>query len=363
MRYLQFIGLFNLLAWSIPVLAAVPFASDIVIAGREKKAQGRFSLDVPAPGEVIIAWMDQNSTVHYSQIDFGKSGAQPGLVIADEVVCASAHQILGLRQDNAGVVRLGLNNGKFQVEWTRGENGKWSAFNTEVQAAQYYAALGGYDVNRRTGLGAFLTLDSEQRSVLIYKDEFDQWRRKVLARDQSPISRGAITMTPAGEPAVAYQMLNSQPTMIKAGLPAKLGQATNQANTYYPLAITADVDTLYLIVALNIATITCYTSIDDGATWTQAGQLASRSSYGDGAYIAAAAALRGGKVAALIPDGTVEEGYALAVSTDSGRTWECQTLPGASTQSASLGFDAVGELYVVYLNEKDKAVHLLTTRK
>jgi len=363
MRYLQFIGFFTLLACSIPVLAAVTFSGDLVIASKEKKAQGRFGLDAPAPGEVIIAWMDQNSMVYYSQVSFGKPGTKPQLVIDSEIVCGLTHQILGLRQDHAGVVRLGLNNSKYQAEWTRGEDGKWSTSNTGIQAADYYAALSGYDVNRRTGLGAFFTLDSEQRSVLIYKDEFDQWRRKVLARGQSPISRGAITMTPAGEPAVAYQMLNSQPTMIKAGLPEKLGQATDQANTYYPLAITADADTLYLIVSLNIGSITCFTSKDNGATWTPAGHLASRSSYGDGAYITAAAALRGGKVAALIPDGTVEEGYALAVSTDSGRTWECQTLPGASTQSASLGFDPDGDLYVVYLNEKDKAVHLLTTRK
>jgi len=363
MRYLQFIGLLTVLVCSLPLPAAITFTGDMIIASKEKKAQGRFGLDAPAPGDVIIAWMDQNSAVHYSRIDFGKPGTKPVLVNDGEVVCASAHQILGLRRDNTGVVRLGLNNGKYQVEWTREENGKWSASNTGVQAAQYYAALGGYDVNRQTGLGAFFTLDSEQRSVLIYKDEFDQWRRKVLARDQSPISRGALTITPDGEPAVAYQMLNSQPTMIKAGLPEKLGQATNQANTYYPLAIAADADTLYLIVSLNVASIICYTSKDGGATWTQAGQLASRSSYGDGAHIAAAAALRGGKVAALIPDGTVEEGYALAVSTDSGRTWEKQTLPGASTQSSSLGFDADGELYVVYLNGNDKAVHLLTTRK
>ena len=351
-----------ILACCLPISAQLAITKAVVIAEEGKANTGLLAIDVPAPGQVAIAWRDAKGATRYTLVDLAKSEQNDGKVIDGEQVCGLTHHILGIRRDDNGVVRMGLNNGKKLIEWTRQANGKWIASDTKTVSAGYYGATARYDVNRKTGRGAFIAVNDEKCSVLLTGNEEGQWQSAVLEEEQNPVTRGALVINPAGIPVVAYQVLKGQ-GIIKAGTMATASAVTRQAVQYFPMAITANAaGTLYLVVAVNGTLVECYSSADDGASWKRIGQVAKKATNGDAAYLAAAAAPKGRTLAALIADSSAPSGCQLAISTDAGATWQQFSLPGAMVQCADLGFDENGDLYVAYFHSDDKVIYLLTTK-
>ena len=72
------------------------------------------------------------------------------------------HAIYGIGR-LGDAVRIGLNNSKKLVEWTRGPDGKWTASETGVEAIGYYGQIAGYDTHPKTGLGGFVATTAAKK--------------------------------------------------------------------------------------------------------------------------------------------------------------------------------------------------------
>jgi len=100
-------------------MPAVVFARDLVVAPAGRTNQGMLAIDVPASGQVAIAWRDSDGCARYSFIDLSGKEPQHSKIIDGEPVCGFMHVMLGIRRDNKGVVRIGLNNHRKLIEYTR----------------------------------------------------------------------------------------------------------------------------------------------------------------------------------------------------------------------------------------------------
>lgn len=353
--------------------AEVGFGKPVVIAKEDRARAGVVMIDVASPDTADIAWVDASGGTRYTRWEGAKADTNGGLVADGEQVCGLTHNVLGVGRGAKGVVRIGANNSKRILEWTRGDDGKWTSSDTGVVCKQYYGQVAGYAVSRKNGVGTFLVLSEQNQMVLASrtpgvvgpsggdKDKAAGWDTKVLAEKLDDMVRSSLAVTSAGEPVVAYQSLKA-PSKAVAGKIASLGDLGDQSNSWYPLAIAPDENgKLHAVVALNIGAINYYSSKNGGKTWVADASIAKSSSYGDGSYLAMAVAPNGNRLAALVPTGA--KGVSLATSKDHGNSWELQTLPGFVGPRAALAFDKAGTLYVAYFNGEDKQLVLLKSEK
>jgi len=335
--------------------AAVEFEHEVVIAGPENVKGGLVAVDASAPGEVDIAWRHANGSTRYTRWVRERADENQGKVVDGETVCGLTHCIYGISRDE-GTVRIGANNHKRIIEWTRQEDGTWEASPTGVTAPQYYGAIGAYDVNPLTGRGGFYVLDNQGQSVYVARQEDGSWKVQVLQTNQKPNTRGSFTFTPAGDPVVAYQVLR-KPAVLVAG---KVGQTTAgiaAAYDWFPLDVAADEEGgIHLAVARHIGATDYHVSTDGGQTW-KSFLILDSATYGDAPAIRIAVAPGRRMVAVVLSDRS--GALHLATSTDGGQTWELQPLPGGRSQFPDVAFDSAGALYVVYFDGESKQLKLL----
>lgn len=339
-------------------LGQVALPLDIVLAkGEGRVVGGRAVLAAGEPGKVDIAWADKDGSARYTFVDLTQRATREGKVIDDEFICGLTHHMLGVGRDSKGVVRFGANNTKQIIEWTRSPEGKWTASDTKTVCAQYYGPVAAYTVGAK-GEGAFFVLDEKNQALAVTRNPAGEWASEVLAKNLDPVTRAAATTLSDGTPIVAFQRLDSGFNLL-VGPPAALTTLPANANRYFPLAIVPDAaDNLHLVIAQHTGSIRYFRSTNKGKSFTDVAELAKSANYGDSAYLAAAVSPDGKRLAAVLPTG--KSGLELVTLRPDG-TRVSQELPGGKTQQAAIGYDKAGELYVVYYNDQDKALHLLST--
>lgn len=345
--------------WSSALWAQVMFPTDIVLARGEQQVNGgRAVMHASAPGRLDIAWGDKEGSVRYSLVDLAQRSKNEGKAVDGELACGLTHHLLGIGRDAKDVVRLGANNDKKIIEWTRGAAGKWTSNKTDIECAQYYGQVAAYAVGA-DGRGAVYAISDKRQAVLAQRNAMGTWNTRVLASNLPENVRGSLTLLRDGTPIVAFQTLD-KPMTVSAGRPDALVTATNNSNVWFPLCITADGhDRLHLVVALHTGLIQYHRSDDGGRTFAAVSDVATSSAWGDAALLFCAASPDGTKLAAVLPTG--KNGLLLATTKDKGARWTTQDLPGGKTQHAALAFDGAGELCVVYFNGDDQSLHLLST--
>ena len=338
-----------------PAFAAVRFDHEVVIAGEDRVKAGAVAVDAPAAGKLDIAWRAVKGQTRYTRWDREQLADRDGKVIDGETVCGLTHYVYGISRDQ-GVVRIGANNSKRLTEWTRNEDGTWAEERAGVTASNYYGAIGRYDANPQSGLGAFYVVSEKNESVYVAEQQEGGWEVEVLHDNQKPNVRGSFTFTAAGEPVVAYQVLGT-PGMVVAGKVGATAIAVGETYVWFPLDVTADPEGgLHLGIGMHTGSTEYCFSGDGGESWRRT-RVHSGGSYGDAAAVQIAAGPRGRSLAMLFGDKA--GALRLAVSTDGGENWTDQPLPGARLQSAGVAFDSAGALYVVCFDGEAKQLRLL----
>jgi len=336
--------------------AEVQFDRVIVIAGDDQANTAMVALDAFEPGKLDIAWRHKDGSTRYTLWDREELAKNDGKVVDGEVVCGLTHCIYGLSRDQ-GVVRIGANNHKALIQWTRGEDGKWTESRTGVTAVAYYGAIGAYDANPLTGRGAFYGLNDQNQSVYVAEREDGTWDAQILRENQKPNTRGSFTFTSRGEPVVAYQILQ-EPAVLAAGKVGAVKVGIAPSYDWYPLDVAADTSgKIHLGVATHIGATTYYVSADGGETWTGSG-IYDSATYGDAPAIRIAASPEGRMIAVVFCDFR-NNALHLATSADGGQNWAIQDLPGGGGQFPDVAFDKQGALYVVYFQGGENKLKLL----